>query len=532
MKFLSLTFWSIFLVTSLFSQASAPSNVSDAAFDSTFYHIYIHTASESLPDALHAADSLYQTAVTDVHRVRALMLIGDVYHRMANRDSVIHYAERAARIAERARIYSWQARIYGVLSTQYRETGLLSQGRKYLALGLKASEMMDNPDAANQFKGQVYQESGFYSLVEDNPRQAIIHFKQADLFFKQLPASPNQSLFLAQNEERLGVCYQQVDMLDSAHHHFSNALAFSADATDAETPLKGFIYNGLGEVNMVQGQFEKALSFFTQALTTAEVTEFPNLQIKVYQSLASYYQLTNDMEAYVRYNEKYLEAIRNNASRHRGYADHIVAKAQARLDEMTDSRKNIILVASLLLGVLAVGAGIYIGVQRRNYRRFKLLIQRLKDAQPPDVALSVIGGNDDSEREIMPEATKLELLKKLEQFEAGHEFTDRNISIAVLAGKMKTNTKYLSHIINKYKRKDFNTYVNALRVDYIINKMRDNPKYLNYKISYLAEEAGFSSHSKFTTVFKNVAGLSPSTFIEYLKKNNKKQSFKTETLEY
>jgi len=156
----------------------------------------------------------------------------------------------------------------------------------------------------------------------------------------------------------------------------------------------------------------------------------------------------------------------------------------------------------------------------------------MKETKQPAAVLSAESGNEDGEREIMPETTKLELIKKLEQFEIEHGFTDKELSIAVLAAKMKTNTKYLSHIINKYRQKDFNTYINALRIDYIINKMRDNPKYLNYKISYLAEEAGFSSHSKFTTVFKNVAGLSPSTFIDYLKKNQKKQLKTTEMLEY
>src|SRR5690606_2490108 len=102
-------------------------------------------------------------------------------------------------------------------------------------------------------------------------------------------------------------------------------------------------------------------------------------------------------------------------------------------------------------------------------------------------------------------------------------FTDRNISIAVLAGKLQTNTKYLSHIINKHKQKDFNTYINKLRIDYIITKMEDEPKYLHYKISYLADECGFATHSQFTNVFKQLTGISPSTFITCLKKSNQKE---------
>ena len=46
---------------------------------------------------------------------------------------------------------------------------------------------------------------------------------------------------------------------------------------------------------------------------------------------------------------------------------------------------------------------------------------------------------------------------------------------------------------------------------------------MNYKISYLAENCGFSSHSSFATVFKSITEISPVTFIELLR-NEKKNS--------
>src|SRR5690606_37967811 len=115
-----------------------------------------------ISQALKSADSLYRTAGSDVQQIRSLMLISDVYHRMANRDSSIHYAVRAERIAEQADNYVWQARICGVLSTQHRETGLYSAGRRYVEKGMKAIEKVANREAANQFKGQCFQELGFY----------------------------------------------------------------------------------------------------------------------------------------------------------------------------------------------------------------------------------------------------------------------------------------------------------------------------------------------------------------------------------
>lgn len=117
----------------------------------------------------------------------------------------------------------------------------------------------------------------------------------------------------------------------------------------------------------------------------------------------------------------------------------------------------------------------------------------------------------------IPEKTENMILSKLEIFEGSKEVTNPHLSLAVLAKRLDTNSKYLSEIINKHKQKNFNNYLNELRVKYIISKLQQNPEYLQYKTSYLAEEAGFASRTTFTTIFKNIAGKSPSQFIDELK---------------
>lgn len=120
------------------------------------------------------------------------------------------------------------------------------------------------------------------------------------------------------------------------------------------------------------------------------------------------------------------------------------------------------------------------------------------------------------DKEIMSCEVKEEILKKLAAFEEGCKFTDKHFNLSALSVKLKTNTKYLSYVINNCKKKDFNSYINELRILYIIKKMEENPAYLHYKISYLADESGFSSHSKFTSVFKSVVGMSPSRYMDLL----------------
>lgn len=504
-----------------FGQSSA-----DESFNQAFVHIYVHTASEDVNQALIAADSLYHTAKNDLQKIRSLMLISDMYHRMANRDSSIHYTLRAERIAVRTDNYLWQARIYGVLSTQHRETGLLTAGRRYVQKGLEVIEKIDNPQAVNQFKGQSFQELGYYDVEEGDFSAAMANFKRAEPFLVGLTDSVVRFIALAQNDERIGFCHLELGAVDSAAFYYRRALASDEAASQANTPIKGFIYNGLGRVHLDGKQFDLADSCFRQALTIAEATDFPNLKISVYETLAKYYELTGDDASRRQYTEKYLAAMQESTARHKRYADRLLTRAQHQLVALAASRNTLVVTVSALLIAAGLALGIYVRKQRANGKRYRAMIRELRSVRPDTPTngngQAVASPSLDREKDPMPESTKQELLSKLERFESSQQFTDRNISIAVLAGKMKTNTKYLSYIINNYRNKDFNSYVNELRINYIIGKMDNDSRYLNYKISYLAEECGFATHSQFATVFKHITGLSPSTFIQYRKKEVKR----------
>lgn len=119
----------------------------------------------------------------------------------------------------------------------------------------------------------------------------------------------------------------------------------------------------------------------------------------------------------------------------------------------------------------------------------------------------------------IPKETEELLLAKLDKFERGKKYLNKDISLAQMASLFETNTKYLSEVINKHKGKNVNVYINELRVQYIVEKLKTDSKYLNYKVSYLAEECGFTSHSSFSAVFKNITGLTPNTFINFLNKD-------------
>jgi hypothetical protein len=122
---------------------------------------------------------------------------------------------------------------------------------------------------------------------------------------------------------------------------------------------------------------------------------------------------------------------------------------------------------------------------------------------------------------IILKETEEQILNKLKKFEHSKRFLNKDFSLAILAGQLDTNTKYLSEVINSHYHMNFNTYINRLRINYIVEKLKTDPNFIKYRISYLAENSGFASHSSFATVFKAITGLSPVKFIEFLNSEEK-----------
>ena len=113
------------------------------------------------------------------------------------------------------------------------------------------------------------------------------------------------------------------------------------------------------------------------------------------------------------------------------------------------------------------------------------------------------------------------ILQQLEKFEEELRFTDNQMSLRLLSEEFNTNIPYLSKIINVYKGKNFNYYINDLRIDYIIELLKNDATYLNYDIKNLASLAGFTNAEAFSDNFQRKFEIKPSFFIKMMKENIK-----------
>ena len=115
---------------------------------------------------------------------------------------------------------------------------------------------------------------------------------------------------------------------------------------------------------------------------------------------------------------------------------------------------------------------------------------------------------------------QLRILRQLEKFEKDKKFLDKDLTLGSLAATFNSNSKYLSKVIYSYREKGFVDYINDLKIDYLIELLRNSNLHRNYSINSLAGEAGFSSTPRFTNAFQSRTGISVSYFIKQLKKES------------
>ncbi len=91
-----------------------------------------------------------------------------------------------------------------------------------------------------------------------------------------------------------------------------------------------------------------------------------------------------------------------------------------------------------------------------------------------------------------------------------------DISLSSISEKFDISDGYLSKLINEHTGKNFNTYINELRVERS-KKILIDETYNQYTIESIGLECGFKSKSNFYSTFKKITGKTPNQY----KKQNK-----------
>ena len=244
----------------------------------------------------------------------------------------------------------------------------------------------------------------------------------------------------------------------------------------------------------------------------------------VYEKLIEYSRLGGDYKKQLEYLEKIIIVDSILKSRY-GFFDSkmlsefetpkLLAEKQELIDRLKkeNSEPDPKLYVALSLFTATLSLLLFYVRKRFVYKkRFeKLLAQR-------NVKSVVQLFENSAQSELSTEVVE-DILEKLDRFERQHKYLDAEITLQSLAKKFKTNSNYLSRVINLKLEKNFSQYLHELRIAYAVDELFSNKAYRKYTIKAIAEECGYKNAESFSKAFYKLHGIYPSYYLKKLEKN-------------
>lgn len=280
----------------------------------------------------------------------------------------------------------------------------------------------------------------------------------------------------------------------------------------------GKSYNKLNDKKNALKYFQKVDSLFL------ETKNFYQSQKPAYKFLISHYKKENNDTKQLEYINKYIKVDSILNTRSKNISKNLIENydipnliAERKIIEnklksrLSSTKKWIIAIA--LLSILLL---MFLIHQIRKRKLYKKRFQQLMNSTNLELKEKPTIRKEHS----IPNEIVTQILTSLDKFEKEHHYISSETTLTSLAKNFETNSKYLSQIINEYKEKSFNNYINELRINYSVVKLKDDSRFRKYTIKAIANEVGFNTAESFSKAFYKNTGIKPSYFIKELESNN------------
>lgn len=447
--------------------------------------------------------------------------ISVAYFHVNQIDRSIAYAFKANELAEESGDEEMMAQGNGSIANLYSYLNLSNKARPYLNRAIEHISKMPAGDRQYLLKALSYLEMGNLDFNEKDFKPANKNYRNSLHEFNLIKNVKNSHTYhYRRSLYNIGNSYACLRQPDSAEGYLKRALAIK----DIKNPeLKYYINSALADVYGMRGNYKRAIDTL-QAILRSPGFDIKSLKSEIYVKLSRNYKNTGNNAAYTKYNDMHM-ALRDTVqgNEREAISTAIDVEQQGLSDSVQRSRRQNtwLIYAICSIVIISIGSIVYLNRTKKKERAlYKDVISRLQNQV--HFALPQQQGTEQETQPVysIPPAVEAEILEGLQKFEAEEGFRNPALTVSLLAVQLKTNPAYLSAVIKAHKDSNFNTYINELRIRYICKKIHDQREYGNYKISYLAEDCGFTSHSAFSTVFKKVTGISPSVFLREEEKLN------------
>lgn len=294
-------------------------------------------------------------------------------------------------------------------------------------------------------------------------------------------------------------------------------------------------YYYLGKCYSALNDKEKGIVYYKKVDKIFKDKGYVKTEIRpAYEELINYYKDKGDLKIQLHYINQLIKVdslINKNfvylsGKIHKEYDTKLLLSEKKKIEKELKNKQStavILYCAVVMLFVLILFLSFrYYKSQKKFRKRFEELMSRgsVDEEKNDSVNIEPIANNDENlpKKPDINEEVIQSILLQLEKFEQKKKFLQKDLTLINLASKFNTNSNYLSKVINYYKGKNYINYINDLRIDYIVFLIKEEPKYRNYTIKALSEEAGFNTSQHFSKAFYAKTGIYPSYFVTEINK--------------
>ncbi|WP_405399948.1 helix-turn-helix domain-containing protein [Maribacter sp. Asnod2-G09] len=239
-----------------------------------------------------------------------------------------------------------------------------------------------------------------------------------------------------------------------------------------------------------------------------------------YKLYVDIYQKKGEKELRKEYEQKYFKALETYNSFKFNTLDNLydIDKQRILIESSNDTKgykSKVGYLWSAIIAIVMLSIAVFLWKQKREKKRFEALMQRTENKAPLSTSLEP----STNTTEIKDEKVEA-LISQIKELKEQGFFLKQKTTLHNTAKKLKTNTSYLSTIINNNLGTTFSAFVNDIRINYIINELKTNKQLRSYSVKAIAEEIGYKSADSFSKYFKQNTGLSPSSYIKKLNKES------------
>ncbi|MGA9211582.1 MAG: helix-turn-helix domain-containing protein [Kaistella sp.] len=504
--------------------------------EALFYAYRYASITSTYPSNIKYADSALITGkkseikkiLLDAYLNRGNISMSEEFYEKALNDILV--ANRLSQ--EYGNIYIFNKTIY-IIAQNKIYLGQYEDAKKELLICLKFfKDNLQNKTSLGK-NYQMYYIYSLMSLIDCNTK--LGQFKENKVLLKEafdyLQAN-KLSQYIPYFITSEGIIDYYSKNYESAISKLSEAIRLYNDQWEHNTEV---YYLGLSYWNI--GKKKLAIKYLEEIDKHYDKTQKLDPQFRsAYEVLIKYYNSTGNKEKQLEYINKLMFLDRSYEKNYKYLYQRIVKEYDTkkleseknRIESTLETQRIIFLtlLTFLVAGFLFFGYRIY--KEKQNYKkRFEEIFAQHHKANLLEEKL--ITDSSDFEQKQMfdyefynkiPGLNPLfieNILKQLEIFENENKFLDPQISQKLLSEELGTNSTYFSKIINTYKGKNFTLYISDLRLDYIIDHLKNDIKYINLDVKELATRAGFSNAENFSDHFRRKFDLKPSVFIKMMK---------------